>query len=84
MPVDLSGLIAAVTEAETVDASAVALIEGFAASVTAAVTAALQADDAADQGSIDAANTAIQGEVSRLVASKAKVATAITANTPAA
>jgi hypothetical protein len=66
MAVDLTGLIAAVSEAETVDASAVALIEGFAASVSAAVTAALEADASADQASIDAANAAIQGEVDKL------------------
>jgi hypothetical protein len=82
MPVDLSGLIAAVNEATTVDESAVAFIAGFSDRISAAVTAALEADASADQTSIDAANAAIKAETDRLLASKGKLSDAILNNTP--
>lgn len=79
---DLSQVTAAIEKAKTVQASAVALINGFAAQVTAAVTAALTADDAADQGSIDAAVAAINQTAADLNASSDALGAAITANTP--
>ena len=77
MPVDLSSLIAAVDKSVGVKASAVALINGIAGKISEAVAAALAADDAADQGSIDAANAAIAAEVSRLTGSADELAAAI-------
>lgn len=83
-PINTEELVAKVTAAKTVMASAKALIAGFSAKVTEAVTAALTADDAADQGSIDAANAAIAGATSELDAASADLAGALTANTPSA
>lgn len=73
-----------VTNAETVDASASALIAGFADAAKKAVADALAADDAADQGSIDAANQAIEDVKSRLTASSKALGDAVVANTPSA
>jgi len=81
---DLSQVTAAIERAKTVQASATALINGFAAQAAAAVTAALTADDAADQGSIDAAVAAINQTAADLNASSDQLGAAITANTPAA
>jgi hypothetical protein len=75
--IDVSGLIAAVDKSVGVKASAVTLINTFAAKVSEAVAAALAADDAADQGSIDAANAAISSEVARLTGSADELAAAI-------
>lgn len=69
-----------VTEAEGVGASAVALIAGFATLVTDAVAKALTEDDAADQGSITAANDAIAAVTARVTASSAALAAAVAAN----
>ena len=82
--IDLTALLAAVEKAKTVQASAVALINNFAANTVAAVTAALQADDAADQGSIDAAVAAINDQAAQLTASSDALGAAVTANTSAA
>lgn len=84
MPItlNLDALVAAVNENDTLDASAVTLIEGIAAKISEAVAAALAADDAADQGSVDAAQAAIDATVAQLVASNQKLATALVANTP--
>jgi hypothetical protein len=77
-------LTAAVTENETVDASAIALINGFSDAVKTAVTEALEDDDAADEGSIQAAKDAIAAVTARMTASSAKLGAAVVANTPAA
>lgn len=82
--IDLSALTAAVEQAKTIEDSAVQLINGFAQRVADAVTAALAADDAADQGSIDAAVAAINEQASALTASSSTLADAVAANTPAA
>lgn len=86
MPItlNLDALVAAVNENDTLDASAVTLIEGIAAKISEAVAAALAADDAADQGSVDAAQAAIDATVAQLVASNQKLAAALVANTPSA
>jgi hypothetical protein len=91
MPVDLTALdnaIAAltteVTADETTDASAVTLINGFSASIAAAVTAALQADNAATATSIQAANDAITAVTARYVAAGTALGAAVQANTPVA
>lgn len=91
MPADFASLTAKITElttqvesTESIEASAVALINGFAVQVTAAVAAALTADNAADQGSIDATNAAIEGVRARFAASGAALGAAVVANTPGA
>jgi hypothetical protein len=87
-PAQLNAAIAALTtqvaNTETVEASAVALFAGFSAQIQQAVAAALTTDDAADQGSIDAANQAISAVTARFQTSAAALGTAISANTPAA
>ena len=80
----VAALTTQVESTETVEGSAETLIAGFAAETTKAVTAALTANDAADQTSIDAANAAIAQVTSRFQASASKLGDAITANTPAA
>ncbi len=77
--VDTTALTQAVTDAEGVAASVVAFIQNVGASIQKAVADALAVDDAADQGSIDAANAAIKAEVDRIVAVKTQLAAAITA-----
>jgi hypothetical protein len=74
----------AVAENETVDESAITLISGFSDVVKTAVTEALQDDDAADEGSIQAAQAAIASATARMTASSAKLGAAVVANTPAA
>ena len=80
----ITALTTQATNTETVEGSAEVVLQGFAAQVQTAVAAALAADDAADQGSIAAANTAIAAVTARFVASAGTLGTAITANTPAA
>lgn len=80
----VADLNAAVAENETVDASAIALIAGFSAMIEAEVTKALQADDAADEGSIQAVKDAINAATASAKASNAKLGDAIVAGTPAA
>lgn len=87
MPADYSSLQAQidaltqqVAQTEGVEASAVALIQNFAQQVQTAVAAALTADNAADQGSIDAANQAIQAVSARFQASGAALGAAVAAN----
>ncbi len=78
MPIDLSALTAQVAETEGIEASAVALIQGFSTKIQEAVAAALAADDAADQGSIDAANAAIAEVTARFKASAGALGAAVT------
>lgn len=78
--IDLTQLLAAVEKAKGVAASAVALINNFSQQTAAAVTAALQADDAADQGSIDAAVAAINATAADLTASSTALGDAVAAN----
>jgi len=68
-----------VSSTETGEASAVAFINGIASQIQAAVTAALTADNAADQNSINAANAAIAGVTARLNSSAAILAAALAA-----
>lgn len=77
---DLSGVIAEVERAKGIQASAVALINGIGAKIAAAVTAALQADDAADQGSVDAAVAAVNEVVAGLKSSSDELGAAVAAN----
>lgn len=80
MSVDTTSLVTAVDRAVGVNASAEAFIRGIAAQIQAAVDAALAADDAADQGSIDAANAAIASEVTKLTGATDKLAAALVSN----
>ncbi len=87
MPVDLTSLNASITaltaevaRTEGTEDSAGALINGFSAAVSAAVTKALTADAAANQASIDAANQAIADVTTRFVAADDKLGAAIAAN----
>jgi hypothetical protein len=86
MPADYTKLQAAVdaltlqvAATEGTEGSAVALIQGFAAQVSAAVAAALTADAAANQGSIDAAQAAIDTVTARFVASGKALGDAVAA-----
>lgn len=83
LQVQIDALTAQVADSETKEASAVALIEGFQAAVTKAVTNALTADNSADQTSIEAATSAISGVAERFKASAGKLGDAVAANTPA-
>ena len=74
----LAALEAQVTQTTTVMASAVALINGIAARVQAAVDAALK------NGASEAEMAPVQAEVDALTASTTDLANAISANTPAA
>lgn len=74
----LDALTAAVNEAVTVEASAVALINGVSARIQAAVDAALANGATAEQ------LAPVQTEADALVASAAALSAAVAANTPAA
>lgn len=77
MPADLNGITNAVTKATTVEASAQALIEGFAARLQTAVDAAVANGATADQlQPVSDLATALDTESDALQA-------AVTANTPA-
>ena len=77
----IDSLTSQVASTETVEASAAALITGFSQQIDAAVAAALAADDAADQGSITAAQGAIAEVTARFQASAANLGNAIPAGT---
>jgi hypothetical protein len=89
MPADFTGLNAAVTaltaqvqNTEGTEASAIALINGFSAAAQKAVADALTADDAADNGSIQAANDAIAAVTARFVQSGSALGAAVAAGGP--
>lgn len=86
MPADYSALNAAVqanvdqaTATEGTEASAIVVLQGFAAQIIKAVSDALAADNAADQGSIDAAVAAVNTVTARYTASGAALGAAIAA-----
>lgn len=81
---EIANLLTAVTETETVGDAAIALIINSLATAQAMVVAALEADKAANQESIDAAVTAFAAARTQLIAEKDKIGAAVTANTPAA
>lgn len=91
MPADLSGLqakldalTAQVAQTETVEASAVALINGFATAVTAAVTKAIQDDNNIDNAAIGTVTDAIEATRARFAASGDTLGAAVVAGTPSA
>ena len=65
----IAALTAQVASTEGTEASAVALINGFSAQISAAVQAALTADNNADEATIAAAQTAIDEVTARFAAS---------------
>ncbi len=77
-------LLTQVSETETVEASAKALIDGFADQVITALTAALEADANADNASIAAAIAAVRDVQTRLGASEDALGAAVLAGTPSA
>jgi len=78
-PINTADLESAVTEAEGEVTSVEVFIQGFSDKIKAAVEAALTADNAADQGSVDAANAAIAQVTARVKTASAALAAAITA-----
>jgi len=64
------------------EASAAVIIAAIQVQVTKAVTDALKADDAADQGSVDAATAAIASTVKAFADSDDVLGAAIAANNP--
>jgi hypothetical protein len=89
MPADFSNLqtaiddlVAQATKTTTTEGSAKLLIISLASQITTAVTAALTADRAANQTSIDAATTAIKTVKDQYLASADDLGAAIVANTP--
>ena len=76
----VDALVAQVQATKGVQASAVALINGFAAIVTSKVAAALEENDAADQTSIDAATAAIEAARVEATDSTNALGAAVTAN----
>jgi len=78
--INTDALIAAVDRAVGLEASAVAFITNSAELMKKAVADALAADDAADQGSIDATNAAIDAVVAKQTASSDTLAAALESN----
>ena len=76
----IDALVQEATRTEGTEASAGTVIAGFAAQITKAVSDALTADAAANQGSIDAATKAIADVTSRFAAADDKLGAAIAAN----
>lgn len=76
----VADLTTQVAATQGVEARATALINGFAAQVTKAVTDALTADNAADQGSIDAAVAAIASAKDAFNTSASALGAAVAAN----
>lgn len=81
---EIDQIKATVTANSTVVAGAITLINSQADLTKAAVTKALQDNDAADATSIADAMAAIESVRAPLVADSAALAAAVTANTPAA
>lgn len=76
----IDALKAEVARTRGVHDSAVALITGIAARVEAAVIAAVEADDAADEGTLTAVREAFAAENAALAASTDALANAVSAN----
>lgn len=77
---NLDGVVNAIDRAVGLQDSAVAFIQASGDVLKDAVRAALEADDAADQGSIDAAMAAIDLKVAEQTAASDRLAAALAAN----
>ena len=73
----IAALVDQTTATETTEAGAAAVIRSLSGSIQTAVAAALAADDAADEGSIKAANDAIAAVTARYQASAAALGAAV-------
>ena len=87
MPVNVTALNASITALANqatatvgTEDSAELILNGFAAAISKAVSDALTADAAANQGSIDAAQAAIDQVTAQFSASAAKLGAAVAAN----
>ncbi len=78
----LTTLTGKVTVLKTAVASLEAFFAGLGDIINAKVTAALEADNAADQGSIDAATAAVSEAIAGVAESADDIVTAVNANTP--
>jgi hypothetical protein len=78
--IDLSGLTAQLAKTKGVNASVKAFIQKILGDTAKAVADALAADDAADQGSIDAANAAIAAVTAEYAGESDALASAIVTN----
>lgn len=76
----INALIAETSRTEGTEDSAGVLIAGFSAAIKKAVEDAIAADDAADQGTIDAVNKVIADVTARFVAADDKLGAAVAAN----
>ena len=76
----INALTVQATQTVGTEDSAEVVINGFSAQVSTAVAAALADDDAADQGSIQAAQAAIATVTRQFTDSSAKLGAAISAN----
>lgn len=76
----IAALTTQVAKTEGTEESAVALIKSFQTEVIKAVAAALEANDAADQGTIDEATAAIEGVGARYIESADKLGAAVAAS----
>ena len=76
----IDALTAQATATVGTEDSAEVVINGFSAQVSKAVSDALAADDAADQGSIQAAQAAIAAVTKQFTDSSAKLGAAVAAN----
>lgn len=79
--VKIEGLIAEVARQKGLKDSLIALVNGIGPRVQAAVTKALEEDDAADQGSVDVANAAIDQAMTDIKSNNDEFAAAL-ANNP--
>jgi len=78
----VTALTAQVERTEGVEASAIALLQGFAQEITKAVDAALAEDNAADEASVIAANEAIAAVTARFSSSSEALSAALEVNNP--
>lgn len=77
---EIDALAAQATNTEGTEDSAELLINTFGAQVSAAVTKALEADNAADAASIASAQEAVRTVTARFAASAGKLGAAVAAN----
>jgi hypothetical protein len=79
---NLDKIVAAVTRAVGIQDSATAFITNAGEAIKEAVRVALEADDAADQGSIDAAMAAADAKIAELEGASDRLGAALESTTP--
>lgn len=80
--IDFSDFVQTITDTVGLQASTKTFLDGVQQLVTAAVTKAIQEDDAGDQGTVDAAVSALAAEFDKLKQSNTALAAALAANQP--